>query len=227
MRTPKVDDKETAEFVGMMLGDGCIGIYKCRKSNAMFSIQHQLKISMDSREDEYTAYIVKIMKHLFGIEPKLSFKKNENAVDIRVFNKEIIHFVIKEIGLKKSPKWNRAEIPKIYFGNYLENYVLKGLFDTDGCVSITKNNGILYPRLELKICPSPMQRQIVEILKRNRFNYKVENLDKGKIRIRLNGKDEMLRWLNLIGTNNPKHLNKIMSIAEDGFEPSTYTQYAV
>src|SRR3989338_3702532 len=208
MNFPKLNDPKTAEFVGIMLGDGSIGIYKCKAKNRITNM-YQMKITIDSREISYINYLYHLIEYLFCIKPKINYKKKENTADIRIFRRNIVNFAINEIGLKISPKWNSAKIPDMYFNNELENLVLRGIFDTDGCVSITKNNGILYPRLELKICPSPMQNQFIEILERLEFNFKVQALDKGKVRLRINGKKQMRKWLAIVGTNNPKHYDKL------------------
>ena len=44
-----LNDEKLAEFVGIVLGDGSIGIYNCF-SNGVIKKQHRLKISFDSRE---------------------------------------------------------------------------------------------------------------------------------------------------------------------------------
>ena len=222
--TLQLDDPRIAEFVGIMLGDGSIGIYKC-KDVGRTTIMHQLKITVDSREAEYISYLCSLMSSVFNVNPVVNYKSNENTADIRIFRKKVIEFAISQIGLKLSPKWNNATIPDVYMRADLATYVLRGLFDTDGCVNLTNNNGTVYPRLELKICPLPMQNQVIDILNRNGFDFKVQNLDKGKIRIRLNGKKSLSKWMEIVGSNNPKHIAKMRKIiAEDGFEPSTFTQ---
>lgn len=226
MKFPNLNDPKLAEFVGIMLGDGSIGIYKCNAPNRITTM-HQMKISIDSRETDYINYLVQMFDYLFGFKPRINYKKKENTADIRTFRREIVKFVLNEVGLKISPKWNTAKIPYRYFRNNLEIEVLRGIFDTDGSITITKNNGLLYPRLELKICPSPMQTQFIEIVDRIGCDFKVQRLEKGKIRIRINGKSELLKWLKIVGTSNPKHLNranKILGIAEAGFEPTTCPQ---
>ena len=167
-----------------------------------------------------------MIKEIFEIEPKLTFRKNENTVDIRMFRKDLFNFLIREVGLKSSPKFERMIIPKKYLNKKLELKIIKGLFDTDGHVSITKNNGILYPRLELKISKSPVQKQVIEILKNNNFNIKTEVLSTKLMRLRLNGRNELIKWMNKIGTSNERHLEKInqINLARAGFEPATFNQ---
>ena len=79
---------------------------------------------------------------------------------------------------KKAPvparKLHGATVPKKYMKDKLFSLILRGLFDTDGSVTIFNNNGILYPRIEIKICPSPAQKQIIEILDRLNLRYKIQ-----------------------------------------------------
>lgn len=85
---------------------------------------------------------------------------------------------------------------------------LKGLFDTDGCLSVFNNNGNIYPRIEIRLCPSPAQQQINKILDSFNFKYTIQNLERGKTRIRISGKDSLIKWFNMVGSANPIHLEK-------------------
>ena len=112
--------------------------------------------------------------------------------------------------MKESPKWNKAEIPKSYLKH--KKYVLRGLFDTDGCLVRTNNNGTLYPRLEIKICPSPLQKQIIKVLESYNFRFGVYQIGNGQIRLQINGRLELKKWNKLIGFSNNKHLMKFYEI---------------
>ncbi len=211
MINPKINI-ELAELIGIILGDGSINIYP--KIN-----NWRLKITLDSIKDiEYVNYIKNLIYNIFKEKVIIRFRKNENTVDIFLFKRDIIRYFLK-IGLKKSPKWERAIIPKQFLTKELEKYVLRGLFDTDGSLVITNNNGTVYPRLEVKICPSPMQNQFINILKRNNFNFGVYNIRKGQVRIQMNGQKELKKWCELIGFSNNKHIRKFEGlIARGGFE---------
>ena len=193
-----------AELVGILLEDGSLSL----RSQNPKSI-NRLKISFNSKDDgEYLEYVKNLIKKIFDMNPILKYRKGENTADLFIFKKEIIELLVDKIGLELSPKWNNALIPKQFINNYLELIVLKGLFDTDGCLVRTNNNGIIYPRLEIKICPSPMQKQIIDILNYYEFNFGVYKIGKGKVRIQLNGKKQLKKWVELVGFSNSKHLNK-------------------
>lgn len=202
---------QLAELIGIILGDG----YLTNKN------RYELKITLDSREKKYTNYIYNLIKNLFYIKPLVYYRKNENTVDIRVINKKLINFLVNNIGLKISPKWNRAHIPKKFMKSYFYTKLLKGLFDTDGSVVLANNNGTIYPRLEIKICPSPMQNQFIKILKELKFHFGVYNIGKGKVRIQLNGKEQLNKWIKLIGSSNYKHIKKMQGVAGARFELAT------
>lgn len=198
-------EERIAEFIGIMLGDGNLGVYNSAKYNKK---QYRVRISLDSRNKNYLEYIKILFQEVLRITPRIHFKSKENAVDIGTYKKEKFLFVRDELGLVESPKINKMKIPENYFKREFFAFILRGLFDTDGCLSVFKNNGRLYPRIEIKICPSPAQKQFVEILKELKFSYRLQNLDKDWIRIRISGKDELKRWFDVVGSANKIHLDK-------------------
>jgi len=201
----KLDNKKLAELIGIVLGDGSISLKEYNpKSN------NRLKISFNSKDDkQYILYVKKLLQKLFDVEPKLKYRENENTADLLIFKKEVVLFLVNKINMKLSPKWNRATIPEKFMSNKLDLLILRGYFDTDGCLVTTNNNGIIYPRLEMKISPSPMQKQFINILKKYKFKFGIYDIGKGKVRIQLNGKEQLKKWKKLVGFNNQKHLNKL------------------
>ena len=201
----KNNDVKLAELIGILLGDGSLSL----KENNPTSI-NRLQITLNSRDDlEYIFYVKTLLHYLLGIQPHLKFRKNENAADLRIYRKEIINFLVKDIGLKLSPKWERAVIPTKFQADHLDKFVIRGYFDTDGSLVTTNNNGTIYPRLEMKVCPSPMQNQFIDILRKYDFKFGVYKIGKGKVRIQLNGKGQLKKWLGIIGSSNQKHLDKV------------------
>lgn len=191
--------KRLAEFVGILLGDGCI-------SN---TYQNRIQITLNKNETQYAIYIAKLIEELFNIRPEIRIRKNENTLDILVFNKKIVDFLVKQLGMMTSPKWKRAKIPELFINTDFERYVLRGYFDTDGSVVITNNNGVIYPRLEMKICPSPMRNSFISILKRNGFRFGAYKIDNNRTRIQLNGKNQVRKWVKDIGIMNFNQLERL------------------
>ncbi len=156
-------------------------------------------------------YELKLIRDLFGVEPRISKRKGKTT-DIRTFHRNIVRFLIDNVGMATAPKGDRARIPGFYIDSVHVLDVLRGCFDTDGSVVLANNNGILYPRIEIKICQSPMQNQIIKILKSNGFRFGVYDLGNGHVRIQMNGKKQLRKWSNEIGFSNPKHYRKAEKI---------------
>jgi len=204
MKFPNKNNCKLAEFIGILLGDGSISIK-----------QYRIQITLNKNEINYALYISKIILQLFDLKPRIKFRKNENALDVLVFSKQLTEFLIYEIGLFPAPKWNRAVLPKNYIDKPdLNKYVLRGYFDTDGCVVATNNNGVIYPRLEMKICPSPMKKSLIEILKRRKFKFGEYTIENNRTRVQMNGKPQLQKWMKEIGIKNPNHLEKINKNSE-------------
>lgn len=190
--------EKLAEFIGILLGDGSL----------KFSRSRRLKISLHSIDDlEYSKYISKLIMNLFNLTPIVKKRPDENTLDLFVFRKSVLN-PLKSLGMIEAPKKDRAIIPSQFMVPSLNLFVLKGLFDTDGCVALVNNNGTLYPRLELKVCRSPFQSQIRSIVEstslRSCFYFKPS----GEMKLQINGVTELKKWYDLIGFSNPKHRKK-------------------
>ncbi len=196
-----------SEFIGILLGDGSLSYYKT-KNKEKIKEYYRLKITLDSRETDYSEHIKNLFSTLFNIDLIDKTRKNENTRDLFCFKRNLIRFLVKKYGLVYSPKWLRAKVPDGCISHM--SHVIKGYFDTDGCVVKTKNNGKDYFRLEMKISPSPMQNQFVDFFNNSNFNARIVKLDRGKIKLQLNGKIQLEKWLCQIGFNNTRHLKKVI-----------------
>jgi len=217
MKFPESNSPLLAEFVGILLGDGQI-------RNSLVGITTN---GVDDKE--YIAYLLNIIKNLFDFSAKIKTRKNDRAVDIQMHGKSITNYFLS-LGMIKSPKWKRAEIPQQFRNGRFGKFVLRGYFDTDGCVTFYKrtdrHNQTTYARLEMKFSPAPMQKQFTELLKLYNINfceYPIYNENRGRTLVRVNGVSEIRKWMSIIGTNNPKHYRKIKSIAGVGV-PSNHAR---
>ncbi len=223
-------DENLAEFVGVLLGDGSIGVYDC-KANGKIKKQYRVKITLNSEDDaEYALYLEKQIFHLFCVKPLLRKRKGEKAIDLLIFNKRIVNFLL-DMGMEKAPKWNRATVPNKFLHPTHAPSLLRGYVDTDGCVTIANNNGTRYPRIEMKICPSPMQNQLVSALVILGFKPRIHAIGKGKVRVVLAGLGNLKKWMKVVGFSNPKNIRRaesflknridIRKIAGDGLPTQT------
>ena len=197
-----MDNRLLAEFIGIMLGDGSLNIYPGRTRT-----YRRLKITLNATKDAaYAQYIAGMIKKLFSVDASIQRRSYEkNTLDVFVFDKDVIELLTGRIGLRTSPKWNQAEIPKRFLKPSLARLVVRGYFDTDGCIAVVNNNGTVYPRLEMKVCPSPMQAQFFKILRNERFQFGAYEIGKGKVRIQMNGVDMLRKWNTTIGFSNERN----------------------
>ncbi|MBR9692868.1 hypothetical protein GOV07_02950 [Candidatus Woesearchaeota archaeon] len=208
---------ELAELIGILLGDGSINVYPSPK----YSTFYRVKISFHADDKEYLAYVKNLLWKLLNVEAQENYRKNEKTAELLIFKKAIVEKLLK-LGLKSSPKWNRAVIPEEFMNPELGKYVLRGYFDTDGSVVIANNNGTLYPRLEMKISPSPMQNQLIELLEQCDFRPNAYDIGKGKVRVQMNGKKVLKEWFERIGWSNPKHEQKAHLFLSNSFLPPLF-----
>jgi len=132
MKEPELGNRSLAEFVGIMLGDGSIAKYECSDGLGGIKVQRVVKVTISKDEESYSQHVSGLYHDLFDFEPAMHEKKNESTLDIRCFKKELFEFMTEGVGLKIAPKKGRAVVPGRYLQGELSNYLLRGLFNTDG-----------------------------------------------------------------------------------------------
>lgn len=209
MKIPELDS-DLGEFVGVLLGDGSVGRYECRAGKKI-KIQYRVKVTGDATEDlpYFKDFLFPLMTRLFGKEPILRFKRKERTMELAYFGKELYEFLIG-LGLASSPKRNRAIIPPFIFDKNLEVHFLRGLFDTDGCLVFDKQRRDVhyYPRIEIKMLPCPMRDQLLSILSKLGFRYIISAQPNESLRIQMNGRKIVKKWIDVVRFNNQKHITK-------------------
>jgi len=206
--------RELSELVGILLGDGSLGVYSS-KVDGKNKIQYRIKITLNSEKDrDYSRYIIRLMTVIFKQKPLIYKRKGENTLDIYLLGRKHLNYLLNQ-GLVLAPKWDRALIPNKFLCSPLDKLILRGYMDTDGCIAVVNNNGNRYPRIEMKICPSPMQQQLIDIMASNGFQPQVNNLERGKVRVVLAGKEKLRKWFDNIGFSNERNLK----VARSFFSP--------
>ena len=206
--------EELAEFVGVLLGDGSIGRYTSHP-NGSVKTQYRIKVTGHSTEDlpYFKDYVSPLMTRILGKEPLLRFKSNEQTVELLLFGRQFYGPLI-QLGLKPAPKRDNAVIPEFIAANGFESDFIRGLFDTDGCLVFDKQhtNHYYYPRLEIKLLPSPMRDQFIQMLQQVGFKIMLHPKlpSDAVVRVQINGEAQLVRWVSSIGFNNPRHKTKYL-----------------
>lgn len=191
--------KDLAEFTGIMLGDGGI-------------TNNQIKITTNSIDDkEYTIFIKKLIKKLFGVNPSVCFRKKDvSALDIIVSRKKLVEFCNKKLGLHIGNKLKQGlDIPNWIRKNIeFEKRCVRGLIDTDGCIfdeiHNIKGKKYSYMRLNFTSASPELIKSVFDILNKFNLNPKIRN----NRCVQIEDKENIKKYFKIIGTNNPKHLKR-------------------
>ncbi len=194
LKFPKQMSPELAEEIGVHLGDGCLSFNK-----KYFSV----KISKKEK-DYMTNFLFPLYKDLYNIDLRLM--ELESVVGFEIYSQALFDFKNKVLDIPYGNKIERIKVPKkIIESRNKKTYIgfIRGLFDTDGCVSFSKSKKN-YPTVTFTIKSQHLIREVKEMLIKLGFIPSV-----GKWKIDLNGKLMVEKWLKEISSNNPKNLARL------------------
>ena len=117
--------------------------------------------------------------------------------------------------MRVGPKIN-IEIPPLFLMNKeLKIAVLRGIFDTDGCIYLEKKNHRLYPRMQIVTISVKLANQLKNLfleLGLRATMYKDHLILKGKQKdsyvVSIRGEEMFHKFIQIIGPKNPKHIAK-------------------
>lgn len=191
IRFPSEMNEDLAEEIGVHLGDGCL------------SKRNYFSVKCNKKEEIYVRdYLLKSYKRIYGIDLKLIQLKSVSGFE--VYSKALFEFKNKVLGIKYGNKVEKIEVPpsvtntknkKVYCA------FIKGIFDTDGCIYITKKD---YPKISITIKSRKLMYQLYKMLRKMGF---IPTLYKWTLT--LNGTVMLNKWAKEIGSNNPKNIEKL------------------
>jgi intein/homing endonuclease len=120
---------DLAEFMGVMLGDGC----------SYWNNKHKvrnIRIVGHAEESEYyDGFLSPLCERLFNIKPAIMYRKTSKAIVLSIANKKIVDFLEIQ-GFPPGNKVRRqAAIPSwIFSDKEFMRACLRGLVDTDGSI---------------------------------------------------------------------------------------------
>lgn len=187
-----------AEFMGILFGDGHLGKY-------------QILITTNSETDAgHAIYTKNLIKKLFNLNGKISFKKNKKAVNIVVSSVNLAKW-LSEKGMPVGNKLDKGlHIPAwIKKNRTYEKSFIRGLFDTDGCIYVDthKKNGRIYKNQgwSLTSYSYDLRTDIFNTLRRLDFSPTLRRSQKS---VYMRKKYDIIKYFKEIGTSNPKHLER-------------------
>jgi hypothetical protein len=186
------------ELYGIIMGDGCICKYIDWEGNKRIDIV----ITGDKRyEQDYYKYIQKIIKDNYGFYSYIYNYKYINSIRITIKCKFFSQFFIK-LGFPCGKKEGSLKIPHKLLKKgwpYLK-YLARGLFDTDGSIFANKIEEYKYPYISISSKSEVLKTQLCKILKEKDYPAYVNGQN-----VLFRGKSNVIKWMNDVGTSNPKH----------------------
>jgi intein/homing endonuclease len=215
---PETITEDLAYLCGIFAGDGSIG-YR-RKKN-----EYSLKVVGNPKDEKefYHQVIGPRFEKVFGIFPRMKYHDSKTTYGFSVYSKSIYNYLTKVVGLPYGVKYPTLKIPEIFYREEkLVVAFVRGVFDTDGCISFKKSHKTYpnYPVINLTSKSAEFIREIANFLSTLGlkfsvlYNYKQKDLRIVKgfttvSRIDISGHINLHLWMDQIGFYSPKHLEKI------------------
>lgn len=193
IRTP-ARSKRLAEFIGIMLGDGGMSKY-------------QLTVSLNRITDaDYSRFVIGLMKELFGATVSVSETRRALVRTMYVSSIRAVAFCQRN-GLTVGDKIRNGAAPPSWITASLSYSAvcLRGMVDTDGSFfaerHVIRGRMYEYRRMHFVSASSKLRLFAFETLSRLGFHPRLRNRH-----VTLEKPDEVVRYLRVVGTSNPKHL---------------------
>ncbi len=193
---PKVSS-ELAEYVGVILGDGGISAA-------------QVTVTLHHKDDlEYAAFVTNLTERLFSMKPSV-YHLEEKSVNVIVVSRVELVRYLNSIELQTGNKVaHQVDIPNwIKESAELSIACLRGLIDTDGCVftHTYKSRGKVYSykKIDFTSASEPLRKSVFAILQSLDMTPRLTNHNS----IRLESIKDVERYFEIVGSHNPKHLNR-------------------
>ncbi|MFH1664208.1 MAG: LAGLIDADG family homing endonuclease [archaeon] len=207
---------ELCEFVGAFMGDGHTGLYG---SHTIVGFTGHAKLD----DDYYYRTIIPAVKKLFHIETCYVWKK-ENIMRVTFHSKRLVELLIKRFGFPTGVKFDKILIPEeiLHSSNEHIAAVLRGLFDTDGCVFFDKRKIYRNPymRFNLTMYNPQILDQVVQALAKIGIHASRAN---SKRSIQITNSQNIEGFLRSVGFSNTRHISKVLQAYPDfnSFNPGT------
>ncbi|MBI1972899.1 hypothetical protein HYS50_02755, partial [Candidatus Woesearchaeota archaeon] len=196
--------EDLAYVCGALAGDGNIHIRKHKHD-------YTLKCVGNPKDEIlfYQTILIPLFQIVFNFKPRIGYKDQGTTFGFVVHSKALCTYLTKIIRLPKGKKHPFLRIPKIFLSSKkLRISFIRGLFDTDGCVSFKKmyRSYPYYPVISLNSKTKRLIKQTAGILKKlgfrssETYDYKVKDKRNKKgytiiNRIDLCGNKNLNHWI--------------------------------
>lgn len=202
---------ELAEETGLHIGDGSMNFYKTKKGLRGF---YQLRGHIGDDKEHYDQRILNLYSKIYGVKLNLREMKSTGVYGFQIWSDDIVNFKHKTIGLPLGPKTN-ISLPRLFTKKQsLIAPILRGIFDTDGCLYLEKKNKKLYPRIEFKTVSEDLATDIRDCseklgLRATKYCLLREEKNWNNLyTVAIRGEIMLHKFFEIIEPANPKHIKK-------------------
>lgn len=190
--------KQLAELIGILLGDGGLSRY-------------QLQVTLNRSTDApYVRYVKQLLEKLFDTSAGVHYSRHSLGCNVYISSVTAVSFCLRN-GLTIGDKIRNGASPPgwVHVSRAYSAACLRGLIDTDGCFFVerhhVKGREYGYYRMHF-VSASPVLRGFAfSTLRRLGFDPRVRGRH-----VTLENPEEVLRYLRVVGTSNPKHLARCL-----------------
>ncbi len=195
---PDHNDCQLAEFIGILLGDGCIQ-------------SEQVSITLNSDADRnYIIYVSSLITKLFQYSPSIHSRLPTKATVLLISGKDFTAKLVS-MGMKIGDKVKQqVDVPDwIKSDPELSRWCFRGLMDTDGGIFtnsyVINGKSYVYPKTNFTNASQPLLDFVYNTLKHKDFHPN----NKQPRKVWLYSQVESKRYLEVIGSSNERLLKKI------------------
>ncbi len=194
--------EELCEFIGVVIGDGCVGKY---------GTGYSIIITGDKNLDKNYYYnnLKKICGTIFNINPAIYLR--EDCIQLKIYSKRLFELLTLRFNFPSGKKAHTIAIPsEIYKNIDFLKFTLRGMFNTDGGVGYDKRKIYKYPyiRVNYSSASSSLINQIHDILIYFNINHSIHQRERTQM-IQINGNKNVRQFISQIGFSNERHTDKL------------------
>ncbi len=196
------------EIYGALMGDGCLSLSKKKDGKEEYWIVFSGHKVLD--KDYHENYLVPLVKQEFKANLGTLEKKKNLGRETRAKNKRFF-IQLAKMGFPIGKKGNRLNIPQKFYKLKWERkkWIVRGIFDTDGCISARKDEHYRYPHIIISSKSKDLLDQIYSMLRSEGYPICRIREKSGRTgEVRLKGIKNTIRWMKDIGSSNKRHLFK-------------------
>ncbi len=201
------------EFFGIMMGDGCVTEYYSKSDGCARSAIF-ISGNAFSDEDYLKHRVSSLLMSAFKTHAYLRSRKTSRTIDLVIRNRQLVNW-LKSNGFPSGKK-GQIKIPARLFSLPFDKlkYLIRGLFDTDGCLSARKSENYRDPFILISSSSIPLRNQLKRLLREHGYPaYDSSNM------VGIKGAKHVRRWFEEIGSSNQRNTSRYESWLKTGVLP--------